>query len=183
VNDSEYISSLSNDPERLNIVINCLRPGARLFCVKLEYEHYDPLDPQQNDKFILIMNKWRHLLITIVSVPATDRHIVEAVAKETGMRLADGTPFMVKSDGVVQIMGNLRREKIPEEYRHMADFFPMSTANCFGLENEPKSLVYEGMVGAAHVTEYEEAKIDEIFAKFKQRWLLSNPGQEYPEKM
>lgn len=175
-------TELANDPERLNVIFNSMRPGAKLFCVKLEYEHYDPLDEERNDQFVMVLQKWESLLMIIVSVPMKDKHIVESVAKETGMRLAGGTPFMVKSEGTIKILGNLRPDAIPDEYKKMANFFPMTTPNCFGLENEVNSLVYDGMVGAAHIAEYEEAKVEGIFAKFKERWLLAHPGEEYPKE-
>lgn len=174
------LQELADDPSLFHIVygIEPLRPGGRLFSVKLEYEHYEP-DTARNDLFQMRFTKLDEMLLAIITIPLSEKHIAEKVAEETGMRLADGIPFVMGE--LVKITGNTRPEYMLEETKKDAKFLHMNSPRVFSLENASNSNVYKGgNIGPAHIKEFEEAKMQDIFAAFKVKWLKNNPGEEFP---
>ena len=72
------------------------RPGIRLCITKLEHYHYPPGSDISND-FFMRLREWEDILWAIVSIPKNDIEIMQNVAKETGLIIADGLPCIISS--------------------------------------------------------------------------------------
>lgn len=144
--NEEQLQKLADDPNLFHIAFNVQppRPGARLFAMSLEYNHFKPSTPK-NDEYKFILLKWCGMLWAVVSIPASEKHIAYQVAAETGMHIADGYPICMEQDGTKQ--------------------FPMASSFVHTLENDAKSPLYTGIVGQTHVLEFEEAAIEKLISE------------------
>lgn len=121
--------ALADDPNTVNIIGQSTRLGVQLFVVKLEYEHFPPRSPRNklyNFTFVKWPepeNGWPELLWFVVSIPKEDYATAEQVAAEVGLKIKDGVPVMMDHQG-----------------DHV---FPISGPNCFALESNPQSKIYE----------------------------------------
>jgi hypothetical protein len=122
----ECLRDLEKNPDKVHFVIQASRLGGRLFIVKLEYENYPPRTAKNKD-YDLTIAKWPDddwgLLWFVVSIPKKDYNLAEQVAKETGLRIADGVPTIIDMNGCVH--------------------FPISGPTVFSLESNAKSKVYD----------------------------------------
>jgi len=134
---NEQFSSLSDDKTKLFIITASCRPGARLWMVDLEYNHYVPDTPRNND-FQLYVTQWEGMSWLTVSIPIEDRHIAEDVASKYHLKLADGIPMML--------------------FNGTSNPFPLSGDNVWTLESSK---------GIFMDKEEEEKLIEQIFAGFK----------------
>jgi len=83
-------------------VIGMLHPGRigfALFSTLLEYRHYPP-DTLKNDLFQLVVLKWEEIYWGVISIPIWDKVFADRIAKETGLKFADGIPSMIGGEGV-----------------------------------------------------------------------------------
>lgn len=71
-----------------------IRIGVGLFGSLLEYRHYPPRT-LKNDWFQLVLVNWEHMIWGIMSIPIKDKVLAEEIAKECGLRLADGIPSVI----------------------------------------------------------------------------------------
>jgi|SRR6516225_3740662 hypothetical protein len=109
---------LAGDRNVFYVIGACFRPGVVVFATRLEHEHYRP-GSGKNCKYRLVIVNWPldewKIHWYVVGFPIEDRHTAEALAKECGLRFADGVPCML-SQG-----------------KH--EFFPMDGPNVYNLEN------------------------------------------------
>ena len=150
LSDEKFVEMIS-DPSKLNLIfmLHPPRPGARLFAVKLEYEHYVP-GTSDNDKYQMLLTKWYDILWSVISIPVEDKMIAEQVAAEVGMELSETVPFTMQSGKLVK--------------------FPIGTSkSVLSVQNKKDSPVYDSYVGMTHVLEMEEAKIETVFADFAKK--------------
>lgn len=125
------------------------RPGVQLCFVTLEYRYYIP-DTPRNEKYFLRIFEWQNTVWAMVSIPREDKHLMEEVAAECGLRIADGIPHMISAEGVIP--------------------FPAGTNNVFTLENISGHEVYENDPQKnLLLMQDERAKIEKIFADWSSR--------------
>jgi len=109
---------LAGDTAMFYVVGATFRPGVVEFSTRLEHEHYRPGTPK-NSKYRLIIVNWPldewKVRWYVIGFPVEDRHTAERVAKECGLRFADGVPLLI---------GDRKQE-----------FFPMQSKNVWNLEN------------------------------------------------
>jgi hypothetical protein len=110
------------DPSNTHYVALPQRPGVQDCVTTLEQVHY-PVDSPRNDLFHFRYLVWEDLQWFIISIPATDRAIMERVTLAHGLRIADGVPTMLSFNGVKR--------------------FPIDQENVFTLENIPSHPVYQ----------------------------------------
>lgn len=120
---------LTHDKSLLHII--CLmspraRPGTMLFQVMLEHTHY-PANTPANHLLQLVLFNWEEMDWADVMIPATDHDKAQAIADQTGMRLADGIPQVV-SHGQVTMLAT-HRVRLPGARR-----FPLDTNRVWTLE-------------------------------------------------
>ena len=102
-------------------MINPPRPGVSECITLLEHKHYQPKTPR-NELFIMRLIDWNDIMWVIISIPIEEKNLMEAVADECGLRIADGIPTMISGGGVER--------------------FPISNERIFTLENKSGHLVY-----------------------------------------
>jgi hypothetical protein len=114
-----FIAGLNNDQGQLFIIFHSLRRGVAEWMQTLEDTHYAP-GTGENAKLNLYLTKWNELDWAIVGVPLADRQKVEAICRQTKMRLSDGVPHCI---GV-------------KDGRQFVESFPLSSPRSFTLEND-----------------------------------------------
>ncbi len=137
-----------DDPQFVHYVGSIIpaRPGVRLFLVKLEYLHFNPWSPR-NEQFQLRLFNWQFMRWAMASIPIVERHLAEEVARECSVRIADGVPTLISAG---------RIEK-----------FPASNERVFSLENTSKHPVYDNDAETdLIVEEAEQREIERIIAEY-----------------
>lgn len=138
-------SAIQVDPNKLYLVADLSRPGTSLFAVRLEYTHFPPRS-EKNKDFEVTLIKWPEdieILWSIIAVPMQYRSIVEEVAANAGLRLAEGTPMMFGSSG-----------------EHL---FPVQGNNVYTLENIKNHPVYTASEqDLINLKEAESKEVDAI---------------------
>lgn len=132
------------------------RPGVRLCITKLEHEHYPPGSDLNND-FFMRLRKWEDILWAIVSIPKNDIEIMQNVAKETGLKIADGLPCIISS-------GKMKR-------------FPIKNSkNVFTLENSTDHPIHKRKIAFKDIPKTikemeieEDIEIEKIFAEIDKK--------------
>ena len=118
------LQELLQDKAKLHVVAWMGRPGVVDFVKRLEFEHYPPLSAK-NDLFEAAIVNWPDdepmMRWYVLSFPREDRPQVEALAKECGLRFADGIPTLLQGDALEPM------------------FFPMRGDNVWSLESIPES--------------------------------------------
>ena len=92
------------DTSKLHLIVDTSRIGASLFNVKMEYTYFAPRSGK-NYLFELVLMRWpdpNTFLWAIASFPIEYRPQAEAMAKECGLRLANGVPTIFDGDGAHQ---------------------------------------------------------------------------------
>lgn len=129
----ENLQVAADDPDKVHFILQADRLGSKMFCVKLEYEHYPPRSGR--NKFLdFHIIQWPYddngrpiLLWFVIGIPKKDLHIAEQVANETGMALEQGAiPVMIFQKG-----GSAVEER-----------FPMEGNNCYTVKSKPSSIIY-----------------------------------------
>jgi hypothetical protein len=145
ITTEEVIKRTSNH-KLLNIVSMLTRPGAMLFATRLEYDNYPPGSPF-NDNFQFYMMNWGDIPWVVISIPIEDRPKVDKLLDELKLRLGDGIPTMITSEGVEQ--------------------FPVQWSNTFSLENRHDHPIHCGTPDEEyHQTERSECeKIHSSYAR------------------
>lgn len=149
----DALQAAADDPSKVHVIMQADRLGSKLFCVKLEYEHYQPRSGK-NKLFDFHIVQWPFdeqnrpiLLWFITGIPKGDFHIAESVATECGMALEKGSPFTMHGS-----KGQLIEER-----------FPMQGPNCYVLKSSPSSIIYENdHEKIARQKEWEAAECDRI---------------------
>ena len=104
------------------------RPGLDDCLTDLEERHYTP-GTERNDLYHLRVVKWQGLHWILVSIPSGDKLLMERTATAHGLRVADGVPTLISSDGMER--------------------FPASGRNVYSLENLASHPVYRSKHEAA----------------------------------
>lgn len=147
--DNAALKAQGEDGSRLHLIVDINRIGAKLFNVKMEYTYFAPRSGK-NYLFEMVIIKWPHLknmpppfVWTVCSFPIEFKPQAEAVAKECGLRLADGIPTVFDGEG--------------------AHHFPMNGPTVFTLENVTGHRVYNNDPGEAdRLRKEEDAACDAI---------------------
>lgn len=102
--DNSAFIQQGKDTSKLHLIVDTSRIGAGLFNVKMEYTYFAPRSGK-NYLFEMVMMRWpdaNSFLWTIASFPIEFRPQAEALAKECGLRFADGIPTVLNEDGAHQ---------------------------------------------------------------------------------
>jgi hypothetical protein len=148
VSDEQFQEITRN--EKLINLVGCLSPrrvGVQIFNVRLEYFYFEPGTPK-NDEYILHIINWQGMIWSVVSIPKECLEIAKKVAQETGLKIADGIPYLISSEQTVS--------------------FPITTPNVLTLENAKGSPVYKNDFKIIEeLLDKEDAEIQEIQEKYQ----------------
>lgn len=97
LSDAEMAAHLA-DPAWVHCVSLVARPHLHEFMHDLEFAHYAP-GSTRNDDFQIRLTKWGGLHWAVVSVPASDRHLMEAAAARHSLRLAEDSAIVMAGGG------------------------------------------------------------------------------------
>jgi hypothetical protein len=79
-------------------LIGCTaRPGALRFATQLEYHHYTPETPL-NDQYNIFHTIYNKTPFYIIEVPSTDRIQIDKLATKCNLKLVNGKPFAPGQD-------------------------------------------------------------------------------------
>jgi len=155
------LRAASLKPDRLTLVSMATRPGINRFWMTLEYDHFPPRTPL-NDEYDLTMLAWPDsgILWTIVIIPLAYRRVAAEVAAAAGMRLANGVPTLMShpANRHVVALGAVRVPP-PDAF----DRFPLDHDRVFTMENDMNSPVY--LAGGDAFIRAEELRWIEAFRK------------------
>lgn len=124
VRSNDALIAQGKDTSKLHLIVEMGRIGAGLFNVKMEYTHFPPRSGK-NNLFEMLLMQWpdpKSFLWAISSFPIEYRPQAESIARECGLRLADGIPTIFNQDGAHQ--------------------FPLEGPTVFTLENIKGHQVY-----------------------------------------
>jgi hypothetical protein len=152
----EELVAISKDESLFHIIGMWTRPWVGYYCNYLEYEHFLPETPE-NQEFQFRVFKWKDILWAIVSIPINKKNLAYEAATASHLRLADGVPLMMGSD-VVKLLGSTREDK---QSKDLGEFFPLNCERAFTLENQKDDVTYDGPGGM------QDAKASEKFALHK----------------
>lgn len=144
----QELQEFLRDPQFVHFVgsLQPVRPGVQLFMVKLEYLHFNPWSPR-NDQLHLRIFDWHAMKWAMVSIPRSERHLAEKIAGECSVRISDGVPTLIAGGGV---------EK-----------FPASNERVFSLENTARHPVYDNDPEIFRtVMEAEQREIERIITEY-----------------
>lgn len=118
----EEMCAFFQRPELIHFVGLAQRPGVVDCITTLEHAHYEP-ETARNALFTLRYLPWENMPWFIVSIPIEERAYMDRVAAAHGLRIADGVPTLLCSEGTIH--------------------FPVSNERVFTLENVPGHPVYK----------------------------------------
>ncbi len=136
-----------NNPNFIHYIgaLNPPRPGVRLCFTRLEYDYFPP-GTKSNDELFLRLINWEDMVWGIISIPKEKKELMERVASEIGLRIADGTPYLF-TNGKVKV-------------------FPLNNERAFTLENTSGHPVYRNNPNElAKIFKAENREIERIIAK------------------
>lgn len=145
--ENSALIAQGKDTTKLHLIVDMNRIGGKLFNVKMEYTFFAPRSGK-NYLYEMVLMKWpdpsfAQFLWAICSFPIEFRPQAEAVAKECGLRLANGIPTIFDQDG--------------------AHHFPLDGETVFTLENITGHQVYDNdPKNQERLREEENAACDEI---------------------
>lgn len=156
---------LGKDTSKLHLIVDMQRIGASLFNVKMEYTHFPPRS-DKNKLFDMCMLKWPtkdDFLWSVASIPIEYRSIAEELAKECGLRLADGIPTIFNQDGAYQ--------------------FPLTGSTVFTLENIAGHKVYNNDPNSMKILkDQEREQVDAIISADGIKLREEMKGQGYSDE-
>jgi len=162
---NESLVVQGRDTSKLHLIVDMSRIGAGLFNVKMEYTYFAPRSGR-NYLFEMVMMRWpdaNTFLWAIASFPIEYRPQAEAMAKECGLRLADGIPTIFDHKGAHQ--------------------FPLEGPTVFTLENVNGHQVYGNDRDAVEKLKKEEhAAIDAIIGADRAKLHAEMKGQGYTDE-
>lgn len=90
-----------DDPHYIHFVgmIGPPRPGVMESFQALEHTHYKPLTPR-NDLYHFRVLDFEEILFGIVSIPITEKNLMEAVAEAHGLRIVRDTVAIISGNGM-----------------------------------------------------------------------------------
>lgn len=149
--DKKDIDKFFDDQKYIHYIgmISPPRPGVALCLTELEHTHYPPGSPK-NDNFLLRILKWSEMVWVVVSIPISDKHLMEEVASKCGLRIANGVPTILSSSGDEQ--------------------FPVNNERVFTLENKSGHPAYHNDPQVDKtIKEAELSEIEKIDNNWKSR--------------
>lgn len=138
-------------PDKIGFVcmIDPPRIGAAAFIAFLEHRYFTPV-PLPRDDFELAEVFWEEMVIFILVIPGSYRAQAETIARELGLRFANGVPHVFSGAGE----------------RH----FPVDVPNLFTLENIPGHFVYRNNPAERKTArDYELEAIDREVARSMEK--------------
>ena len=96
----EVAARLNNDNSRCVIATMLNRPGSSLFMVKLEYTHFTP-DTPANDQFNFHVIYFCGMPWVVCDIPADKELLAIPIAESCGLRLTHNVPMMIEETGYV----------------------------------------------------------------------------------
>ena len=165
----EDFVALSEDKSRTFIVAMSNRPGACLFAAQLEFDHFPPLSPL-NEEFQVYMVLWNHLEWFVISLPAKKYELAEEVAKQNCLRIADGVPVFM-GNFPVSIIAALRQ---PPGNGIPCEFFLLQGDNVFTLENNRESPIYGDPKSADEIRRSELGAVERLQKEFLTKEAKQN---------
>ena len=147
---------LRHSEDRHNLVLVALasRPGAKLFLVDLEHEHFAP-GTDRNALFQLVFAGWEGLPWLIAWLPLAERELAVRTADRCGMVLREGAVPRMITDGA---RPGTKRVSV----------FPCRTRNVRTVENRPDSVIYQPG-GAVDLRGEENIRVQQIIDQSNQR--------------
>lgn len=147
----ESIREFIRDPKYIHYVgmIAPPRPGVRLCAIKLEHTYFIPGTPS-NEEFLLRIFEWCGMIWIMISIPREKSNLMEKVAAECGLRIADGVPTLIGSGAY--------------------NPFPFNDSSVFTLENIPGHPIYSNNPEVAErILMEEEMEMVAIEEKWRSR--------------
>lgn len=147
----ESLKKFVRDQKHIHYVgmIKPPRPGVRLCAIKLEYTHFIPGTPS-NDDFLLRVLEWCGMVWIMISIPKDKSNFMEKVAAECGLRIAKGIPTLIGGGA--------------------NDSFPVNNDNMFTLENISGHPIYSNdLAKLGQILGEEEAEMEAIEKKWRSR--------------
>jgi hypothetical protein len=110
-------------PDKVGFVVGLqpFRTGGLAFLTFLEHRHFTPV-PLPRDDFELAEIHWEETVFAVCLIPASMRPAAEQIARELGLRFADGVPHVFTAQG--------------------DQHFPIDLPNLFTVENIEGHFVY-----------------------------------------
>jgi hypothetical protein len=116
---------LRNDG-RVHIATNTVRIGAAALFAAVEWYWYQPGTPR-NRLFDVSCCEWRGMNWAVMSFPSGRLQAVQRLAKQIGLRIADGPPIVIGREGGFAVIQATSRPSNLEHYRRQGvpiDVFP-----------------------------------------------------------
>lgn len=150
------------DTSKLHLIVDMNRIGSNLFITKMEYTHFAPRSGK-NFLFDLSLLRWpdsQSFLWSISSFPIEYREKAEALAKECGLRLADGIPTLFDEVGAHQ--------------------FPLDGPTVYTLENVAGHQVYNNDKAAFDkLVKEEHEAVDAIINADRDKLIVEMSNRGY----
>lgn len=117
------LKTFMNDPYFIHYVGMLIppRPGFDDCVQQLEFSYFKP-GTKRNDLFHLRVISWEDIVWGVVSIPISEKRLMETVAAACRLRVANGVPCVISADGFKS--------------------FPFENSRMFTLENIPGHPVY-----------------------------------------
>lgn len=166
--ENTALIALDKDTKRLHLIVDMNRIGGKLFNVKMEYTYFAPRSGK-NYLYEMVLIKWPDVSVgfqflwAIASFPIEFRPQAEALAKECGLRIANGIPTIIDADG--------------------AHHFPLDGGTVFTLENITGHQVYKNDPdNQKRLREEESAACDAIISADRKKLHEEMAEQGYSEE-
>ena len=159
----EELKSLGEEPGLYHIIYQFSRVGTGYFANYLEYKHFKPETPE-NDEFKYRVINWNGMLWCVISIPAEKKELAQEAAQVSGIRIADGIPMMAGGMPIIMVAA-IRKEKLKdfsEEMQQSVKWFPLDTDNAFTLEYVHDSDAYQSG-GTQDIKAMEEFKLKKLW--------------------
>jgi hypothetical protein len=150
------IRQLGEDDSKLKIIGMITHPGVYHFLVYCEYKIFTPRT-KANDDFQLILFPWEGFLWAIATVPVEQQEACLLSAVCTEMKLQKGSPSIHTPQGT--------------------KFFPLQGNQCFTLQHNSASCIYDGQPVDEKRSNEELNTINEIFKSYGDPEIVDEPFQ------
>lgn len=139
-------------PDKIGFLVTMQprRIGGYAFMSFLEHRWFTPV-PAPSKDYELARIEWEGMLLFLCLIPKSKLPAAQAIARELGLRFADGVPHVISSQGVA--------------------VFPIDEPNVFTLENIPGHFVYRNNTAENKTADdYEDEAVDRVVAESVQKF-------------
>lgn len=141
------------------------RPGFAIFAATLEYQFFVPGTPENAD-FKILSTGWHHDSVWMtVSIPTAKKHLAEAVAKYSGLRILDTFPIACVEHPAFATIGMEVFEQLKSSTLKWEAFPLYQCTNMFSLENSDEHPIRNGKMTHSEWNEYELEVVGKITGK------------------